>query len=1134
MRRIIFLAFLIPAFSFAQKSGGDKLYQQAKDALDAGDKKKATKALTSARSEYLKEKNYYWYFVCSQSLYLALEDEGQAQEAHQMIKETMGAIPMMNDPKILDTHAKLNDNLAYIYLYDLNQPEEAIKSYTEAIRLYERGGKANSQDAAMEYTNRATTYYTLMKYPEAATDFKQGLSLYEKDTETTPDLLAGNLRSLGLCYYEMNSFEDAVITFRKGLSLLEKSDNSELKGTLLNDIGNVFNKESKNNDAIAVFEKAMALNESRFGKDADHYALNLINIGNAYKDMGDYDRALTDYQAAIDIFSKTPPTDDMHLTDLLLNLCRLTDDMGMAEESQKLLDQANDYIKTKYGENSLEQADVYISMAVTAYNHGESDESLNYNFKALSIMEAHQYPISSTHAQIYNNVGQAYDDLHDPVLALQYKQKALDLYRQIYGPSHPSVAMATGNIGLSYEIEGDYDRAIEYLKKDLELRLTIQDPNHEDIGSTYINIGLMYLKKNDGKNGVAYLEKARNIFDPYNKHIMKAMVYNRLAAGYQLLGNRNMEKNCLQQAFIANVMNFSNTDFNVDPQQPDYINYYEMILTYTSKADFFVRLGDKTSLVKAGDELDAADQILSAKALTLKSAQDRLFLAQTNSFFTEAGMKLMDKLYQQTHDQQYLRRAFYFSERSKANELYADIRMTKAISVSGIPRKLLDRRAGLQTRLSTLRQQLSAAYDAGNQPLITRLKAQEFDLTKQLASAESEIGAASPNRQWMTRASLPSWDNVAQLLNEETAVVMYTMNDSAKYILVGTKNKLALRQIPSRTDIDKLVRGFTNQVKFQSPGLKTVADQLTEILWSPVESAFAELAVHPTQVIIVPDGALNFLPFEALGKNHYLLEQYTIHYQLSCALMLNRAVQTVRGKPSFVALAPVFEDKETSFINKSCQRFIEKAQKSDSTTRAFSLNGEYITPLPATEDEVEQINKIHTDKGIFSRYFTRETAREDLIKKGELADFDYIHFATHGFVNSQYPDLSGLLLAQEKDSSEDGILYSGEIAALTLRADLVTLSACETALGKKIEGEGVRGLTTAFMMAGARSVIASLWKVADESTAQLMIAFYTELLSGKDKASALKDAKKKLLSDSKYSHPYYWAPFIQIGSNSTK
>ena len=170
------------------------------------------------------------------------------------------------------------------------------------------------------------------------------------------------------------------------------------------------------------------------------------------------------------------------------------------------------------------------------------------------------------------------------------------------------------------------------------------------------------------------------------------------------------------------------------------------------------------------------------------------------------------------------------------------------------------------------------------------------------------------------------------------------------------------------------------------------------------------------------------------------------------SLMLNRATQTVRGKPSFVALAPVFEDKETSFINKSCQRFIEKAQKSDSTTRAFSLNGEYITPLPATEDEVEQINKIHTDKGIFSRYFTRETAREDLIKKGELADFDYIHFATHGFVNSQYPDLSGLLLAQEKNSSEDGILYSGEIAALSLRADLVTLSACETALGKKIEG----------------------------------------------------------------------------------
>jgi len=166
-----------------------------------------------------------------------------------------------------------------------------------------------------------------------------------------------------------------------------------------------------------------------------------------------------------------------------------------------------------------------------------------------------------------------------------------------------------------------------------------------------------------------------------------------------------------------------------------------------------------------------------------------------------------------------------------------------------------------------------------------------------------------------------------------------------------------------------------------------------------------------------------------------------------------------------------------------------------------------------------------------SKSFVKEYANEELIKKGELATYDYIHFATHGFVNTQYPELSGLLLSQNANSKEDGILYTGEILGLNLKANLVTLSACETALGKKIEGEGVRGLTTSFLFAGARNVVASLWKVADESTSTLMITFYDELLSGKDKATALRLAKQRLLSDEKYKHPYYWAPFIQVGGN---
>ncbi|MDQ4141858.1 MAG: CHAT domain-containing protein, partial [Bacteroidota bacterium] len=168
-------------------------------------------------------------------------------------------------------------------------------------------------------------------------------------------------------------------------------------------------------------------------------------------------------------------------------------------------------------------------------------------------------------------------------------------------------------------------------------------------------------------------------------------------------------------------------------------------------------------------------------------------------------------------------------------------------------------------------------------------------------------------------------------------------------------------------------------------------------------------------------------------------------------------------------------------------------------------------------------------KGAVARVYLHHQAREDQFKKEEVSSYNYIHLATHGFVNEKYPELSGLLFSQESSNREDGILYTGEIYNLRLKAELVTLSACETGLGKLAQGEGVIGLTRALLYAGAKNILVSLWKVYDGSTADLMEYFYRELLSGKDKATALQLAKRKMIRKSKYNQPYYWAPFILIG-----
>jgi len=157
-------------------------------------------------------------------------------------------------------------------------------------------------------------------------------------------------------------------------------------------------------------------------------------------------------------------------------------------------------------------------------------------------------------------------------------------------------------------------------------------------------------------------------------------------------------------------------------------------------------------------------------------------------------------------------------------------------------------------------------------------------------------------------------------------------------------------------------------------------------------------------------------------------------------------------------------------------------------------------------------------------------ASEGHIKSRDLTRYQYLHFAVHGILAFDFPYLNepALVLAIDPDAKEDGFLTLSEIYGLKLNADLVTLSACKTGLGLRVAGEGVIGLTRAFINAGARSVLVSLWEVADESTALFMEKFYQQLTQGIDKVEALKKAKQYLRMKG-YENPYFWAPFILIG-----
>ena len=233
------------------------------------------------------------------------------------------------------------------------------------------------------------------------------------------------------------------------------------------------------------------------------------------------------------------------------------------------------------------------------------------------------------------------------------------------------------------------------------------------------------------------------------------------------------------------------------------------------------------------------------------------------------------------------------------------------------------------------------------------------------------------------------------------------------------------------------------------------------------------------KLIIIPDGRMGTIPFEALLTKKI------------------RPGMSVRDYPYLIKKTGVSYSYSATLFAQSKDHTPSSASSKDILLMA-PVNFKRLNNLPATEKEVKKINELFIQKQGKTQLYLKTEAQETQIKSKSLKNYRYVHLATHGVVNEEHPELSRVFLSKGADN--DGSLYFGEIFNLELNANLVTLSACETGLGKLSKGEGIIGLTRALLYAGAKSVLVSLWSVADESTSQLMIHFYRHILAGKRQA----------------------------------
>jgi CHAT domain-containing protein len=363
-------------------------------------------------------------------------------------------------------------------------------------------------------------------------------------------------------------------------------------------------------------------------------------------------------------------------------------------------------------------------------------------------------------------------------------------------------------------------------------------------------------------------------------------------------------------------------------------------------------------------------------------------------------------------------------------------------------------------------------------------------------------------------------------LHPDEVLLEYVLDDPTSYCISVTRHGAHVQALPiGRKEVETLAEHLVHEVRARGTEVEA-SKRLFRALLEPIaEAKTAE------RIIVAPDGALNLLPFEALRDNQgeYLLKSSVISYVPSGTILdvLRQASENERAVSPFLGVGDVAYENQGG----AGRRIAAPDSVRGRVLRGMAdLSGMRLQDLPQTRGEVEEIGKIVGPGAVI---LLGKDATETAFKKEPLEQFRVLHLAVHGFADTQYPERSALVLGTDTKSGDDGLLQVREIIRLRLNAELTTLSACDTGVGKLQGQEGVSSLVEAFLVAGSRSVVASLWSADDTFASALMNRFYLRLGRGEDTGSALRDAKLDLLE--KYGEqvsPFYWAAFVAVGETS--
>ena len=825
-------------------------------------------------------------------------------------------------------------------------------------------------------------------------------------------------------------------------------------------------------------------------------------------------------------------------------------------------------VNARYGE-----MDVLNSLGGMYDILGEPQTALSNYQQALSL--AREARNQSLEPAILNNIGKINNDLGNWQKAIEYYQQTLAVVRATNGNKRIE-AISLHNIGVAYSSSGlgELDKALDYLQQSLALRRSLNDKAGE--ADTLTSIGHTYTQMNEPQKAIGFYDQALPLRLAAGDRRGEGVTLDYIGIAYASLGDLEKALNFHEKALERYRASGSRRNegsalgnighvYGLKGDQQKAFDFHKEALAV------FRPLGDRENEARmlAGmaraergrKNLDAAhkliDESLSLTEAVRANVSGQRFRASYFSRRQDAYqfyIELLMELQKQNPSAVYSADALRISERSRARSFAEMLNETHVDFREGVDADLLKKELEIRQSLNAKAQrQIQLIAQKGNPAEIEILNKEISALEEEYEQSQSAMRKSNPAYAALIQPQPLGLKEIQQLLDPNTVLLEYSLGEDRSYLWVVTQNSLKTYELPKREQIQKTAKDVYDSLiarsvlkSLESPAEKRAriaqadaqfersAADLGRMILAP---ALAEL--RTTRLVVIADDALQYVPFAALStgtdaKNYrpLVLHHEIVNLPSASSLAIQRQGLSNR-KPAPKGIA-VIADPVFSLSDSRLKSGMQATAAND-TRRLEHLAGGpggqlSIRRLPFTRREADQILAVAPPGGNFKAVDFR--ANRTVATSGELSQYRYVHFATHGYLDTARAGLSAIVLSMvdEQGNPQDGFLRTHDIYNLKLPAELVVLSACETGLGKEIKGEGLEGLTRGFMYAGARRVVVSLWNVNDRATSELMQSFYTGMLRGnKSPAAALRAAQIRMLQTRQWQSPYFWAPFVMQG-----